>query len=902
MSSVFLTPQEKDLRNQGIATTDHDGVPYEHVSEVLSDEGKKALGSHHRLFAWGSQSPAPQGWKNAQPGDWVFVYEHRPKGEKTAAFTAVMQVLHTQQSLKLGRRLWPAKAGENPWDSVIFLGAPIPIYIPVEKIAEKAGMSPTMVIKAFTPLPSSGHSKITNKHGSMDNYVAKAISVAKKIGKDEDQLAKRRLRVSGSDFEKKIAKFLDSIGFQILGTGQGSKIGRFQIDVHAHYKDTLVVVECKARSASNASLRNEIINFAGKQQQVEETVREIYPRQFQKIRFAFAVEGVDEISDSDLDLAESYGITVWTDDFLKEGAKLLRAIDTRTRYYVLKELGIKNIQIDEERDLPVYSVPALKTNMEGTDVYVFLMPAKVLLNLAYVYRLKPGNTEAYQRMLDVTRLKEISKFVEEGGGFKNNLICSFDSAVKYEERPSGIVGDKEHSISFGTLNIPSTYGSMWVIDGQHRLFSYAKVSKERQNDLVPVTAYKSDIEQQAKDFVAINYKQKTVSADLLWSLFATTGDLKRRLISRTVKHLNTKPILKNKIYVPEHARKSSRTAYDLFLGNLSKSLLDHGLLDEKQSFALVHSTSKGDTEKMADEAATIINDYYSLIRDIGSEHPKWFHEFALSNNGFSVFIQLLREAIRVSNNKWSKPKAKDVLTEPLRKFFADYLSRIGELKKITSSESTRTSAAAMMAEYVAKKTPEFGAELIKKAVPLTTLEDDQSRLIARKTIDMGTKELLNEEESETLEFKSSLRHTSDKNIPRDVIEKEVVGGVAGLANANGGVMLVGVKDNKQVQGIEVDFGTFERGSRDAFEQHLTNLLFNRLGQENVDLYNVTYAEIDKKLVCRIDVQAAPKGSTGVWLKQGNREPEFYVRVNNTTRKYDGMTATQYVARHFLQRD
>lgn len=85
-------------------------------------------------------------------------------------------------------------------------------------------------------------------------------------------------------------------------------------------------------------------------------------------------------------------------------------------------------------------------------------------------------------------------------------------------------------------------------------------------------------------------------------------------------------------------------------------------------------------------------------------------------------------------------------------------------------------------------------------------------------------------ETATVEFKSTARfnkHTRDSD-PR--LEMAVIKTVAGLANAAGGTLLIGVDDDGNALGLEGDFGLTRKGDADGFQLWLTDLLGNAIGK------------------------------------------------------------------------
>jgi predicted HTH transcriptional regulator len=102
-------------------------------------------------------------------------------------------------------------------------------------------------------------------------------------------------------------------------------------------------------------------------------------------------------------------------------------------------------------------------------------------------------------------------------------------------------------------------------------------------------------------------------------------------------------------------------------------------------------------------------------------------------------------------------------------------------------------------------------------------------------------------------------------------------------NATGGTLLVGVEDDGTIHGLDDDFAVVPGRNRDGFELWLRTLLAERLGRAETADAGVSFASIDGKDVCRIDVAPAASpvfvGATG-----GARTADFHLRVGNATRR------------------
>ena len=146
-------------------------------------------------------------------------------------------------------------------------------------------------------------------------------------------------------------------------------------------------------------------------------------------------------------------------------------------------------------------------------------------------------------------------------------------------------------------------------------------------------------------------------------------------------------------------------------------------------------------------------------------------------------------------------------------------------------------------------------------------------------------------ESETLEFKSSLRWDRREDRVNKVLEGVVVKTLAGFLNAGGGTLLIGIDDDGAPVGLAADCGTLKKQDRDGFEQHLLALLVRDLGESaSSSFLTVNFHEIDGQDICQVTVEPSDHA---IYVEH-QKEAIFYLRVGNGTRELPVNEAVQYV--------
>lgn len=158
-------------------------------------------------------------------------------------------------------------------------------------------------------------------------------------------------------------------------------------------------------------------------------------------------------------------------------------------------------------------------------------------------------------------------------------------------------------------------------------------------------------------------------------------------------------------------------------------------------------------------------------------------------------------------------------------------------------------------------------------------------------------ELLEDGEGEGLEFKSTFRWDLKENRYNKELEKTVIKSVAGFLNSDGGILLVGVGDNKEIVGLEDDFRTLPRTNKDSWENHFNQVVKSYLGLAVRRLIRVEFSALNKKPVAIIEVK---KSERPVYFRDGETE-NFFVRTGNSTNGLSISAATEYIENHWSKK-
>ncbi len=221
-----------------------------------------------------------------------------------------------------------------------------------------------------------------------------------------------------------------------------------------------------------------------------------------------------EVGSADRELIKERKMVLWGQRELDYYDALSDAIGPFAKYEIIHSLGLKT---HEEKD--THHVLALRLRQPSDDgsheMYMFTTTPDRLLKTSVVFRRASNNADAYQRMLQAKRLPGIAKFVATSNALlPTNVILKLGPKVSVDEIPTDDLKDTNgdpivisavHS-DLVRLNIPMEYGSLELIDGQHRLFGFTKTEPATRGsfNLVVLGLRGLEDKQERDTFVAIN--------------------------------------------------------------------------------------------------------------------------------------------------------------------------------------------------------------------------------------------------------------------------------------------------------------------------------------------------------------------------------------------------------------
>lgn len=295
--------------------------------------------------------------------------------------------------------------------------------------------------------------------------------------------------------------------------------GKKQIDALGYDDETAIVIECKSREErGRRSLQKDLEETRALQSYIRDSINSAFPNKPKpKIIWMYVTSNI-MWSDADIARARDANVYIVTENELNYFEAFLSHMGSAGRYQLLGEL-LKDTKIP---GLTGKKIPAIRGKLGGYTFYSFVTTARDLLKVAFVNHQAfnhPDGKPAYQRMVSAKRIKEIGQYIKDGGFFPTNILANFVSEPKFE-----LLSNKDNtddSIKFGWLTIPSKYRSLWIIDGQHRLYGFTDLDEKFLDHSLFVLAFDGmDSRKEADLFITINHKQKSVPPGLLLTLLA----------------------------------------------------------------------------------------------------------------------------------------------------------------------------------------------------------------------------------------------------------------------------------------------------------------------------------------------------------------------------------------------
>ncbi len=357
------------------------------------------------------------------------------------------------------------------------------------------------------------------------------------------------------------------------------------------------------------------------------------------------------------------------------------------KYPFLKLIGIEP-KVDLDRDLTFNSKKNLissrgffifRNSNIRADIFTFSTNPKELLEVSEVFRreLTPviGSSEdkMYQRPLDLTKLAEMRSLVHSSEfTFPNTILVALNGAYTRKVTDKNKDEDEEYTV----LHVPMEYGAISIIDGQHRLFSYAgsEISDQTRSEArILVTGLcfdtsdaKEILYASASTFIEINQNQKKISSahidEIAYSVLGR--DYPKALAAQVLLRANQRQkgtlhgmfdlrqtsggLIKAATVIAILAPLTNKERIDKLLHSKRKTSLKRGyenLLTDTDGL-----TQSADTEVLITNTVIMVEIFFSKVKRVFPEDWEALGSTPLQTNlsytkVFAAFVRLFRQII-----------------------------------------------------------------------------------------------------------------------------------------------------------------------------------------------------------------------------------------------------------------
>lgn len=531
-----------------------------------------------------------------------------------------------------------------------------------------------------------------------DQFVAEGWAIDQRNTKS---IRLRKPKVHGTLLEDRVRTLFYRMQFPFLSGKGGAQLvlepknpesPTTQIDAVAIDDEIAIATECK--SSEQPTKRPQFQHDLAKHGLIRERFTACARSQFaaahkRQVVLAMFLANI-LLSDNDRTRAKDQNVMLFDEHDLEYYEQLVSHIGPAARYQFLADmLPGKSVPGLELR------LPAVKTRMGGFNCYSFSISPDYLLKISYVSHRSKGkrsDVKTYQRMLNKGRLSKIRQYISDDGIFPTNIVVNIDKNRLQFERTQQ-EGTGEDSGVAGWLSIRPTYKSAWIIDGQHRLFAYSGHERAAKSRLSVLAFDGLAPSEQARLFIDINAKQKSVKQSLLQELYAElhwdaddASIRTRAIISKAIQDMDRDPEspLYQRIQTADVGKDEVRC---ISLASLYGAIEKAGfhIAKEKKGHILEYGLCwAGDNDATLRRTEFVLNDWLNTVRVANSD---WWNKGAgeggglAMNDGVITCINVLRSVVLHLDSEKLIHFDNEDLSEILKKYAVALGAHLGSLSE-----------------------------------------------------------------------------------------------------------------------------------------------------------------------------------------------------------------------------
>lgn len=392
-------------------------------------------------------------------------------------------------------------------------------------------------------------------------------------------------------------------------------------------------------------------------------------RKIEKADSVLFVSTEKEFPTEDKKYALEKGMRVWGNEELNYYETVVDAIGTFAKYEIINSFGLKTKESKYIQNTIAIQISQPQKDSEA-QLFLFSLPAQAMLRTCSIFRKAQGDKDAYQRILRKNRLNSIYKFITKNDAIlPPNIIVFLHDNITFDEVEIPKVDFSGNAITFtyqdkfkiANLKIPLEYGSMEIIDGQHRLFGFVNTENATRQEfnLVVLGIKNIDPNKKRDTFIAINDNSRRMDPNLVAFLKFTEDEGECQndnelMAIKIVVELNKTTPFKNRIKILDIGKQKITlkgfAGYDL-----------RGLTSKNGLLRKYYGNS-------STEHISLLRTYFSLLK---SAFPKqWIDDdkfIIFTNRGISAFLKLLKSILKTEKSRIDSNTIKKYLN-PLRKW------------------------------------------------------------------------------------------------------------------------------------------------------------------------------------------------------------------------------------------
>jgi len=169
-----------------------------------------------------------------------------------------------------------------------------------------------------------------------------------------------------------------------------------------------------------------------------------------------------------------------------------------------------------------------------------------------------------------------------------------------------------------------------------------------------------------------------------------------------------------------------------------------------------------------------------------------------------------------------------------------------------------------------------------------------------KNNEIEWKRIISEGENKFIEFKSSLRYDYFQKKVNKELEFVIAKTISAFLNSEGGKLLIGIKDDGSILGIENDLSIFNKNKQnvDNFLLKLGQIINNYLGKQFSNYIFPKIITLEDKTICIVEIN---KSEDPVFIKKGNQE-QFYIRGTAGSEPMSISETLDYIKLHWPNKE